>query len=50
MIEHMQRHPALYKYIGITIVLEIMSYKLVSSADNLCKQFGTRSGLTKCWA
>ena len=23
---------------------------LVSSADNLCKQFGTRSGLTKCRA
>ena len=25
-------------------------YLLVSSADNLCKQFGPRSGGTKCWA
>ena len=23
---------------------------LVSSTDNFCKQFGPRSGLTKCWA
>ena len=22
----------------------------MSSADNLCKQFGSRSGPTKCWA
>ena len=25
-------------------------YLLVSSADNFCKQFGPRSGLTKHWA
>ena len=23
---------------------------LMSSADNICKQFGPRSGATKCWA
>ena len=25
-------------------------YLLVSTTDNLCKQFGPRPGLTKCWA
>ena len=25
-------------------------FLLTSSADNLCKQFGSRSGPTKCWA
>ena len=30
--------------------LYIHSNLQVSSADNLCKQFGSRSGLTKCWA
>ena len=25
-------------------------YLLMLSADNLCKQFGLRSGPTKCWA
>ena len=30
--------------------LLLSSYLLVLSADNLCKQFGSRSGPTKCWA
>ena len=28
----------------------LILYVPVSSADNLCKQFGPRSGPTKCWA
>ena len=32
------------------IVLNVTPCLLLSSADNLCKQFGSRSGPTKCWA
>ena len=29
---------------------DLWKLSLLSSADNLCKQFGPRSGPTKCWA
>ena len=28
----------------------LILYLLVPSADNLCKQFGPRSGPTECWS
>ena len=28
----------------------VMVYWLLSSTDNLCKQFGSRSGPTECWS
>ena len=37
-------------YVGILCYLDLNLYFLVSSADNFCKQFGPRPGLTKCRA
>ena len=38
----------LWRLIGLNFTLTL--YLLVLSADNLCKQIGTRSGLTEFWA
>ena len=40
-------------WVGLSVCLHFDSltlYLLVSSADNFCKQFGPRSGPTKCQA
>ena len=38
------------QFVGFIMLLLLSLYLLVSSADNFCKQFGPRSGPTKCQA